>query len=424
MMGRVALGLLLFSLLLSPLQLSAQTFTVSDGGEAEITVRVTPAAGDLLLIWLDDHDSVRPPFEAVLQQVVASGVELWRLDLLADYFLPRAGESERTLTGAGVAAVLERALQQSNKRILLAAYDRMPLALLRGLVQWRQQGGDSDRVAGAILFYPNLFGPAPIAGEEPELDPILQSPNLPLLILQPQRGGQRWRIDTVLQAFWQAGTPAVADLVEGVRDWYFMMPISDPFQQVAVAQIPSQIHRYSRLLAQLPRPAPLTATPLTTTPPPSPPKVRELVELAEPKQLPNIRLPDLHSGQVVDLSASRGKVVLLNFWASWCPPCVEEIPSIHALQQQFNSTELVVLSVDYQESEAAIRPFLAKVKVDFPVLLDSEGQVARQWHIFSLPSSFLLDRQGRVRYGVNRAIDWSDPAVVAVVRQLVAESAP
>lgn len=98
--------------------------------------------------------------------------------MLADYFLPRTSETERTLSGDGVAAVINAAHARSHKTIVLAAYDRIPLPLLRGVRQWQSGSHGGSRLAGALLFYPNLFGPPPVAGRDPVLDPSNARPIL------------------------------------------------------------------------------------------------------------------------------------------------------------------------------------------------------------------------------------------------------
>ena len=89
-----------------PLSALASVFTVSDILDNEVNVEVMHANGELLAIWLVDHDEERPQFENMLKAINQRGVEVWRVDLLADYFLPRSSENERTLSGEGVAALI------------------------------------------------------------------------------------------------------------------------------------------------------------------------------------------------------------------------------------------------------------------------------------------------------------------------------
>lgn len=80
-----------------------------------------------------------------------------------------------------------------------------------------------------------------------------------------------------------------------------------------------------------------------------------------------------------------------------------------------------LISVNYAEGDTNIRSFLESVEVDFPVLLDRDGEFARQWNVISYPSTFIIDPKGTIRYGVNAAIHWDDPAVIEVLRSLIDE---
>ena len=111
---------------------------------------------------------------------------------------------------------------------------------------------------------------------------------------------------------------------------------------------------------------------------------------------PPLRLPLLGGGEM-DLSSYHGRVLLLNFWATWCEPCKAEMPVFERAQQQYRDRGLAVLGVDFQERDEEITAFLDQVGVTFPTLLDRTGEVSRQWRATGLPTTFLIDRQGTIR---------------------------
>lgn len=409
------LGVLFINL---PALASEDGFNVTDSSENEIHVRVMPAQGDLLAIWLEDHVEERIQFENMLKAINALGIEVWRVDLMADYFLPRSSENVRTMSGDGVAALIRAAHRQSNKNIILAAYDRMPLPLLRGVRQWQQSHKGESRLAGAVLFYPNLFGPPPVAGEDPELDTIVRATNIPVTVYQPENGSHRWRLPEVMEGFWGGGSPAFVYLAPDVRDWFFMHPPDeDPAEQVATVKVPGNLLALARLMGLLPKPT--SAVPMGRERAVVQ-QVQELVALEQTKSAPAFDLKDVFGGRT-RFEDSRGRVTLINFWATWCPPCVEEVPSLNQLAQRYAEREFSVVSIDFRESEKVIQKFAKQVPVEFPVLLDSDGRVSLDWKVFSFPSSFIVDRSGRIRYSANRAIDWNTPDVWAVIDALLSE---
>jgi cytochrome c biogenesis protein CcmG, thiol:disulfide interchange protein DsbE len=141
---------------------------------------------------------------------------------------------------------------------------------------------------------------------------------------------------------------------------------------------------------------------------------------------PALILHDL-KGKVHRLADYRGRVVLVNFWASWCEPCRDEMPSMQALARRLRARggpELVILAVNYGESEARIADFLHRYPLDFPVLRDPFGQVWQDWKPAVLPASFLIDRGGKLRYRVRGEIDWTSREVEGSVRRLLQERPP
>ena len=114
-----------------------------------------------------------------------------------------------------------------------------------------------------------------------------------------------------------------------------------------------------------------------------------------------------------------GKVTIVNFWASWYPPCVEEIPSLNRLRKQMENDNMELISINYAEDPARIHQFLKNVNVEFPVLMDATGEVAAQWKVYVYPSTFVIDSNGKIRYGINAAIHWDSPEVITKLRALL-----
>ena len=139
-----------------------------------------------------------------------------------------------------------------------------------------------------------------------------------------------------------------------------------------------------------------------------------------PALAPDFAVPDL-DGQAVRLSAYRGQVVLVNLWATWCPPCREEMPSMEKLHQRLRDKGFVLLAVSEDEGGAAVvRPFVEQMRLGFRVLVDAEGEVGRKYGVWGYPESFLVDREGRIVERVIGPRDWAAPAEVARIEALLA----
>ena len=111
---------------------------------------------------------------------------------------------------------------------------------------------------------------------------------------------------------------------------------------------------------------------------------------------PNVSLPALDGGSLV-LAQERGKVVLLNFWATWCIPCRREMPELQSLADELQGESFTLFTIDLQEDAATITPFRRELGLRLPVLLDEDGEVTRSYCVRALPATFLIDREGVLR---------------------------
>jgi peroxiredoxin len=131
-------------------------------------------------------------------------------------------------------------------------------------------------------------------------------------------------------------------------------------------------------------------------------------------------LPDLQ-GRAVRLSALRGKVVVVNVWTTWCPPCREEMPSMERLWQKLQGRDFQLLAVSQDEGGApVVEEFVRQAKISFPVLLDAEHQVGDRYGVWGYPETFVVDRAGRVAERVIGPRAWDAPEAVAQIERLLA----
>jgi thiol-disulfide isomerase/thioredoxin len=151
------------------------------------------------------------------------------------------------------------------------------------------------------------------------------------------------------------------------------------------------------------------------------PSAAQLEPLAPPSPAPALRGLDL-AGKARRLRDYRGKTVLVNFWASWCPPCLQEMPALEALSRSRDPDRFAVLAVNVGESPAVIARFTRLAEAGIVMLADRNGDAARRWGVKIYPSSYVVDAQGRVRYEVYGPIEWDGSGVRELLDELDAPS--
>ena len=141
----------------------------------------------------------------------------------------------------------------------------------------------------------------------------------------------------------------------------------------------------------------------------------------EPVEAPELKLTGV-DGHAVDLADLRGKLVFLNFWATWCVPCRREMPAMERLHRAYRERGLVVVAVNYKESTREVQAFLEELGLTFVVPLDPKGTVTRTFGVRALPVTYLVDRDGKILWKAQGRRDWDAPHGRAYFERVLAAS--
>lgn len=134
---------------------------------------------------------------------------------------------------------------------------------------------------------------------------------------------------------------------------------------------------------------------------------------------PDFQLEDT-KGNKVSLSDLRGKIVLVNFWATWCPPCIEEMPSMERLNEVVAGNDFVMLAINTEENGRSVVPaFLEKTPYTFPILYDDKGVVQKSYGVFKFPESFIIRKDGTIAEKIIGPLDWSSLKTITYLKGLI-----
>jgi len=147
-----------------------------------------------------------------------------------------------------------------------------------------------------------------------------------------------------------------------------------------------------------------------------------LTELPKPVPAPAFTLEDMDE-EKFSLADYKGKVILLNFWATWCPPCRREMPSMERLYQKLSGKDFTVIAINQMETGDHVFAYTGQLDVDptFIILFDKNSEVSQSYHVKGLPTTFLIDKKGTIRYRAVGGREFDHPEVEKQIKKLMEE---
>ncbi len=399
-----------------------ESLSIAVDADTDMPVLHYPADGDTAVLWLPSESGVIEQERTAAQHLADAGIEVWLADTFSAYFLPTVGSSIEQMPPEHIATLIDDLQRKSHKRLYLVGPGRGALLLLSGARAWQLAHPQAQPLGGAILISPKLFLQTPEPGLEGQFMPVVRATDLPVYLLQPAKSIWRWKLRQIVPALSESGSDVYVRMLDDVRDRFYYRPDAVPAEEAMAKRLPALL---AAAIAQLrwsnERRRHPAAELRQAKPDLEEQTDRSLRAYQGDPQPPELRLMGV-DGKQHDLQAQTGNVVLVNFWATWCPPCVHEMPSIQRLKDQFKGQPFRILAVNMAEQADTVRNFLDKVvKVEFPVLLDSDGAALGRWKVFAFPTTYVVGKHGKIRYALFGAIDWDNPDVIAKVRGLLNE---
>jgi len=394
----------------------ANVFDLSINESTEITISRFGNNGDRIL-WIPSEFGIRRENHYhLLDSLARLGHEVWLAEIHESYFIPSGRKSYTEIPLGDISDLIEKSLPEDGRKLFIVSTGRGAALALMALNQWRANSSNSQKFGGIVMLHPNLQASTPRPGTDLHYLPIVDSTQLPVFIIQPEKSEKYWFLDKLVTRLSDSGSQVYTQIIEQASDGYHVRPDTSTSEKKLAEKLPLQISRAVNLLAKTEVAVPDTFTPVGTW---------QLTAIAESLQpypgqpgAPALELYDTE-GKKYKLKDFLGKVVVLNFWTTWCPPCVDEIPSLGRLQKLFSKKDLLVLSVDIGEDEDEVAKFLKEVPADFPVLLDPEAGTLGRWKVTAFPTTLVINRRGDIELAYYGGLEWDNPAVVKQLQTMV-----
>jgi len=378
--------------------------------------------GKTLLLWLPSERGFGKGYVSVAMNLAISDYDVWAAQLHDSYVMPTGRRSLNDVDIDDLVELINYAKKQGFEEVYLISSSRGVLLSLKTSYQYQKLHAGTDLLKGQLFFSPYLIKGRTEMGQDAEYEEIASFSNLPVYMLQPQYGTKFARSVEISNRLQQGGSPVYMHVLRETQAGFYMRP-DDHLTERDIAmrgQLPEIINGAVSLLRSS---VPAEFNALYSA--------KDDIEQSDrqvkaPKLHPfkgNKIAPDLVlnnlQNQISTLNDLQGNVVLVNFWATWCGPCVEEIPSLSRLVDTMEAKPFKVVAVNIGESVKDIKTFVKSIPVNFDIYQDTDGVAVRDWKVYAYPSNFLLDKNGQIQYAYRGALKWDAPSIIETINSLV-----
>jgi len=392
---------------------------LSNGHEVE--VKRFRGGNATTVLWLPSERGFSAAHQFQSAALAGLGYEVWLADLHSTYFVHPGRGSIAQFPLEDIVALIDAAVAASSGRVLLLSSSRGAQSALIAAREWQLRNPGDPSIAGIILLHAHLYSARPAPGESARYLPIVQATNLPVFLMAAEYSTKASRLAELAAALGAGGSRVYSQRLAGVQGGFYTREavLNSERDEAAKLAFAANLDRAASVLTQVKSPAAAVVTSLDTRQFGRSSRAEPvLAAVASPLTAPPLNLIDL-DGHPFKLEDHAGRILLVNFWASWCRPCVTEIPSLHRLDARIANDDFRIVTVNVGEDRERIAEFLQQVPVELPVLMDYDASTSQDWMIYVYPSSYLVDHQGKIRYAYLGALEWDSTENLKIIRNLL-----
>jgi len=405
----------------SPASTAQDLLRLELSGGQEVEIKRFNGTGGPRMLWLPSERGFSAVHLRHADALAKLGHEVWLANLHDAYFQKPGRSSISQFPLDDIVEIIDSAAATAQNGLILVSSSRGAQLALIGAREWQLQNPGKDSIKGIVLAHAHLYEARPAPGEIARYLPIVYATNLPVYLLAAQYSTKSSRITELAEELGVGGSPVYTQVLPGLQGGFYQRDDAEISydDRAAKAAYAATLSRAATVL-QRSRPAQAAfATSIETRRfSQTMSNVPVLTAVNAPVPAPTLRLTGF-DGQSYALEDQRGSVVLVNFWASWCRPCVDEIPSLHRLAVRFEDDAFSIVTVNVGEDRARVARFLQQVPVELPLLMDYDASIAKDWMIYVYPSNYLVDHQGKIRYAYLGALEWDSTENIQIIQSLL-----
>ena len=369
------------------------------------------------IFWLHSEHGISGELQKMLLSISKQhDIHILLPDWLDSYFIEPSRSSLEKIPQQDYEDVIAHyaKLYKSDLENFFVISSSRAAGLLLNATHHLQSQGLKKSFTGIIFISPYLQKQAPEIGKTPKYQAITSYSNLPLYVFQAERSPRFIPLPTLIKELEKGGSPVFVHRLNNISGGFHARDKSDLTETDMKARedFPQQISNALSML-KLSNPAPLK--PLA--------RYEKNIRKRSTQNLqivnfntPTLTLNDLQ-GKPHKLLDYKEKIVLVSFWASWCRPCLEEMPSLVKLKEKYRD-KLEILAVNVGEDKTTIEKFTKAMNINFPILQDLTSSTTKSWKVYVYPSNYIVDKMGKLRYAAKGALDWQDSEIEILLEAL------
>lgn len=391
----------------------AQAETVTLPSEQEISIEeYGKATAKQQILWMHSERGISGELQKTLLNITKKqDIQILLPDWLDSYFIEPSRSALEKIPQQDFEDLITHYSKQNDQ--LFIVVDSRTASLVLNAVHHLQTQGIKP-VAGIVLIGPYLQKQTPEIGQSIEYQEIASHSNLPLYVFQAERSPRYVPLPHLIMELEKGGSPVYTHVLKNITGGFYARDQQDLTMRDMQArqEFPKQIANALSILAQT------EASPLK--------EMKRYERNIRKKRLshlqavslktPELVLKDLQ-GRTHKLTDYKGKAVLVSYWASWCRPCIEEMPSLVKLKEKYKD-KLEILAINVREDKATIEQFTKAMNINFPILQDKNSSTVENWKVYVYPSNFIVDNNGKLRYAATGAMDWQDSEIENILEGL------